>query len=83
MEQRFALAWQEENEEPSGVKGVLAYLLGDGHRPGEVSERDRLVAATVVQWLGSPVGQAFLSRVLLSPGMKSERVMRDIEVLRG
>lgn len=29
-------------------------------RAPEVSERDEIVAATVIQWLGSPVGQNWL-----------------------
>ena len=46
--------------------GILAYLLNDGsqdHRPVEPSERDHAVAATVIQWLGSPVGQGFLNEL--------------------
>ena len=31
---------------------------------GEVTERDKVVAATVIQWLGSPVGQFFIGNVL-------------------
>jgi len=78
MEQRFALAWQEENDRPNGGAGVLEYMMGDGSRAVDVSDRDRLVANSIIQWLGSPVGQLFLARVLLSPGMRDERVMRDI-----
>jgi hypothetical protein len=40
---------------------TLAYLLStEQHRPPEPSSRDHVVAATVVQWLGSPGGTAFL-----------------------
>lgn len=31
-------------------------MMGNGKDPAEVSDRDREVAATVIQWLGSPVG---------------------------
>jgi len=60
-EQRFAEAWNKEN---SGPFHTLASLLdpysGTKGRSPEPSPRDRLVAATVIQWLGSPVGQGYL-----------------------
>lgn len=52
-EKRFAAAWTKNN--------VLPWLLGPGDRKVDPSKRDEEVAATVVQWLGSPVGQAFLN----------------------
>lgn len=59
-EKRFAEAWQQICEQGD----TLAYLLhvGDqgGFRPPQPSERDQTVAATVIQWLGSPVGQSWL-----------------------
>jgi hypothetical protein len=61
-EQRFAEAWARENAEHSGH--TLAYLLdpnsGTKGRPREPTDREHVVAATVVQWLGSPCGQGFL-----------------------
>jgi len=59
-ERRFADEWNRQNE----VFRTLDYLLGDGLNPAEPSTRDRLVAATVIQWLGSPVGACFLRDVL-------------------
>lgn len=61
-EQRFAEAWLKETKPAMGT-GILAYLLNSGaqnFRPIDPSERDQVVAATVIQWLGSPVGQGFL-----------------------
>lgn len=58
-EKRIAKAWAAENDRPTGPS-LLAHLLGDGVRPADVSPRDSEVAATVVQWLGSPVGQIWL-----------------------
>lgn len=43
-----------------GHRGTLPYLLGDGMTPEEPSDRDWEVAATVIQWLGSPIGRSFL-----------------------
>lgn len=58
MEKKFAKAWEEDNERGR----TLEYLMAkDPNRPNEeVTSRDREVAATVIQWLGSPVGQGFL-----------------------
>lgn len=56
-ERRFAQAWARENEPP---KRLLEYLMSVDNKGVETSDRDQLVAATVVQWLGSPVGQYFL-----------------------
>lgn len=55
-ERRFAEAWERQSSN-------LRHLLhtGDQHNPPDPSKRDKIVAATVIQWLGSPVGQAFLS----------------------
>jgi hypothetical protein len=57
----FARAWDKQNKDGKN----LAYLLAgtqQGHPP-EPSERDHVIAATVVQWLGSPVGKAFLEEL--------------------
>ena len=62
-ERTFAQAWEKENTRPnSRGRQLLDYLLAEvPNKPaGEVIKRDRVVAATVVQWLGSPVGQCFL-----------------------
>jgi hypothetical protein len=57
-EERFANAWAKED--------VLPWLLHVGSqsgRPVDPSDRDELIAATVIQWLGSPVGQNFLEQL--------------------
>ena len=61
IENAFAEAWEQQNT----IGGTLAYLLsGPENVRSDVSERDEAVAATVIQWLGSPVGQCFLEDVL-------------------
>lgn len=55
-------AWQAENDESN----TLEYLLGEYNRRGAVSDHDVMVAATVIQWLGSPVGKNFMRRVASS-----------------
>lgn len=58
-EKRFADAWEAQNEKRR--EDFLGYLLSPTvGTAAPISERDRVVAATVIQWLGSPVGQAFL-----------------------
>ena len=58
-EKKFYRAWVGENER--GL--VLEYLMSTDEfgRRQPVSDRDHVVAATVIQWLGSPVGQSFLT----------------------
>ena len=64
-EERFALAWNGRNNKPGTPCGefLLEYILGDGIKPCKVSARDREVAATVIQWLGSEIGQNFLEEL--------------------
>ena len=60
-EVRFAKAWQKHNEQGCTLDHLLD-PIGSG-RPAESTERDTMVAATVIQWLGSPVGQFFLKEL--------------------
>lgn len=60
-EQRFADAWEARNAtlwDPGTV--LLDALLSDGVTRVSATPREIEVAATVIQWLGSPVGQCFL-----------------------
>lgn len=63
IEAEFAEAWREANK----YGRVLEYLLSPDNRPEPVSLRDEIVAATVIQWLGSPVGQNFVRSILEKP----------------
>jgi len=58
QEQVFADNWERWNEHP---RSILGYLVGDGNRTGHYSEEEAKTTATVIQWLGSPVGEAFLN----------------------
>ncbi len=58
-EQRIAEAWARR--EGSFLQYMLQPAAEHGvRRPPDPSDRDEVVAATVMQWLGSPVGQGFL-----------------------
>lgn len=54
-EVEFVKQWQKEHE----YSDLLFQLL-----EGELTERDRIVAETIVQWLGSSVGLNMLSQAL-------------------
>lgn len=57
-EKVFAEAWAKE------APTTLGYLLcGQDRSQHEYTQRDATVAATVIQWLGSPVGAGFLDDV--------------------
>jgi hypothetical protein len=61
LEKKYYDAWIEENR----FGKTLEYILGDNNRRADdVSDRDKMVAATVIQWLGSPVGQGFSESVM-------------------
>ena len=56
----FAQEWEKINNNGH----VLEYILGShNERHNNLTDRDIQVAATVIQWLGSNVGQSFLETV--------------------
>ena len=59
-ERRFAEAWQKHNDQGHTLDYLVDPDKGARRWPPEAGEREREVAATVIQWLGSPVGQGFL-----------------------
>jgi hypothetical protein len=59
LERVFADAWKKQ------APSTLGYLIcGQDINRHDYTERDAEVAATVIQWLGSPVGKSFLDEVL-------------------
>lgn len=58
-EAAFAVFWEQAQE-----SHLLEYLMGNLNTRAQISQRDALVAATVVQWLGSPVGQDFINKAM-------------------
>ena len=67
LEESFALAWQELNDRDNmnNMKTIEWILLPAWIKsPTLCSLRDQKVANSIVQWLGSPVGQHFLEEVL-------------------
>lgn len=65
----FAKAWEHQNK----YGHVLAHLLNtddSGSRPPDPPARDVAATATVIQWLGSPVGQSFLRDIGYKKGTR-------------
>ena len=56
-EAKLAKAWAKLNE---GNYPLLGYLLSIDNRCEDFSERDAAVAATIIQWIGTPVGKEFI-----------------------
>ena len=56
----FAEKWVEFNEKHARTLDHLLAEDPNACNPPRPSDRDKMVAATVIQWLGSPVGQGFL-----------------------
>lgn len=56
-EKLFARFWQKEN---SDDKQLLSVLLSRNNQPWTITQRDAIVAATVMQWLGTNCGQGYL-----------------------
>lgn len=64
LEQKYAEAWAQLNGTKIYQTPMLGYLLSKTNDYDPGSKRDQIVAATVIQWLGSPVGQNFVRDVL-------------------
>lgn len=67
-EKAFAEQWEKEQDDD-----LLAFLLGSDNHRGNLSERDAQVAATVIQWLGTNVGQNFLEKVSIAVAQQQSR----------
>ena len=65
LEKRYADEWIERNR----YSHTLEYILSPTNqlRDSTMTKRDQEVANTVIQWLGSIVGQGFVRSVLTNP----------------
>lgn len=70
LERQFAETWDRKHREQDLVRHILNPPERNPLQPLAVSDRDRQVAATMMQWLGSEEGQAFL---VLAMGGKRPR----------
>lgn len=67
VEEKISELWSNENERwyKNGRGSILQYTLSpDGGKTlPDVSERDEMIAATVIQWLGTPIGQSLFNEM--------------------
>lgn len=68
LEKRFSDEWHKYEGYGDWQYGdrTLSYLLSpyDDKSPIFVEEETKHIAATIIQWLGSPIGQGFLREVM-------------------
>lgn len=73
----FAKAWQKLHENGGKHLNYLLTCDGDPRFPATPSDRDYQVAATVVQWLGSPVGLKWVEETLAKAKAASAAQLDD------
>lgn len=76
-EEVFATRWEEENRTRRGILVCLLHSRFNERGSQEVDEDDLTQeeasnAATVIQWLGSPVGWSFLEKCIRECGYRLE-----------
>jgi len=71
LERMFMQEWQTENERSDLLRWLLTPPTSN-LCPDTITQDRATVAATIVQWLGSPVGYEFVCRVLRSRGFRVE-----------
>lgn len=59
-EKIYAERWKEVAER---YLDTLLYGPNKSNDPDHALQRDAIVAATIIQWLGSPIGEGFLKEV--------------------
>jgi DNA-binding transcriptional LysR family regulator len=70
-EAAFAEEWAQQNTLVPLRASTLAYLLSDDdHFVPEPTQAQATDAATVIQWLGSPVGWSFLENAVKRAGYR-------------
>lgn len=74
-EKAFAETWKKENKIESHVnqgQGTLQNLMFDRNNEPcyYITKNDRVIVATVIQWLGTNIGFNFLERALKKCGYK-------------
>lgn len=78
-EKAFHESWKEENKIQSHVNqgmGTLQNLMvGKDEKPlYYITQNDRIIVATIIQWLGSNIGFNFLERTLKKCGYKIVKI---------
>jgi len=63
VEQAVAEYWEQENNGRTDSRSLLGYLLSADNRGASPTDAEWLVASTLIQWLGSPIGRHFLAKL--------------------
>lgn len=64
LEKRFADEWELANESSFSTSILLDHILSEDEKYLHTcTTREREVAATIIQWLGTEIGQGFLDDV--------------------
>lgn len=71
LEREFAKAWQFANDTSYPLLDYLMDEENKGKPNPPLTEREWKVANTLIQWLGSPVGQGFLRDVLVTKAARN------------
>jgi len=83
LERIFAEEWQKENTKLAVRNCTLDYLLSEDQNSLDIQDDEtHQKIATIIQWLGSPVGQGFLGNVI-ERAMDKKIPMEMIAPLRG
>lgn len=62
LEKTFSNQWDKLNHSECSNTPMIYWLLSDQpNDPQPTSKRDEIVAATIIQWLGTNIGQSFLN----------------------
>lgn len=71
LEALYSEEWEKQ------APGTLGYLLcGQERGQHDYTQRDATVAATIIQWLGSPVGSSFVADTLEKHAKNELKVRR-------
>ena len=83
-EKVFAEAWKEEHSRAWDQTDFLGLLLSKTQKEKDgitnITQRERVIVATVIQWLGSNVGMGFLHQCMNKIGITLEN-RDDYELL--
>ncbi len=73
LEKIFAEAWEQENAERDRVQG---HFYENGRQTHRITRRDRMIVATIIQWLATNVGFCFLHKTLKKAGYELKPILR-------
>ena len=70
----FSQAWKREQERSHILQWLLCASMDQQTQDRDLTQPEATCAATLMQWLGSPVGFCWLDETLQQAGYRLERV---------